>query len=152
MVSIMITNSALETEKLGEKLAKDIKKGGVIALYGELGAGKTTFTKGLARGLGIKKRIVSPTFIFIRSYIINQQSAINNQQFFYHIDLYRINKSKDARGLGLEEILADSENIVVIEWAGRIKEILPKKTIEISFKYLNKGQREIRIKKIKNLA
>ncbi|MBL7159731.1 tRNA (adenosine(37)-N6)-threonylcarbamoyltransferase complex ATPase subunit type 1 TsaE [Candidatus Microgenomates bacterium] len=154
----MITHSSLETEKLGEKLAKDIKKGGVIALYGELGAGKTTFTKGLARGLGIKNRIISPTFIFIRSYIVNQQLAINNpprqtrssgeagQQFFYHIDLYRIDRLEDAHSLGLEEILSDSRNIVVIEWPEKIKKLLPKKRIEVYFKYLDKGQREIKIK------
>jgi len=139
----MITNSALETEKFGEKLAKKIKKGGVIALYGDLGSGKTTFVKGLARGLGIKKRIVSPTFIFARQYMINRQPTTDNRQLLYHIDLYRIDKLEDARGLGLEEIFSDSNNIVVIEWAERIKKILPKKRTDIYFKYSGKNKREI---------
>jgi len=164
----MITHSSLETEKLGEKLGEKIKKGAVIALYGELGSGKTTFVKGLARGLGIKKRIVSPTFIFIRIYKILSQKAraketpprwqagaqaeamtprtveeLASARLFYHIDLYRINKAEDARGLGIEEILSDSKNIIVIEWAERIKKILPKKRIDVHFKYLDEKKRNI---------
>ena len=161
----MITNSASETEKLGENLALKVKNGGLTALYGELGSGKTTFVKGLARGLGIKKRIVSPTFIFIRQYeILRSEKArtkethrecaehspgvgeLASARFFYHIDLYRINKAEDARGLGLEEILSDSKNIVVIEWAARIKKLLPKKRIDIHFKYLDENKREVLIK------
>ena len=147
----MITNSALETEKFGEKLAKKIKKGGVIALYGDLGSGKTTFVKGLARGLRIKKRIVSPTFIFVRPYIINRQPTTDNRQLLYHIDLYRIDKLEDARGLGLEEIFSDSNNIVVIEWAERIKQILPEKRTDIYFKYLDENKRKVMVKYFNDL-
>lgn len=135
----MITNSAFETEKFGEKLAKKVKKGGIIALYGELGSGKTTFVRGLARGLGIKKRVLSPTFIFIRPYKINSK-------ILYHIDLYRINKFEETRGLGLEEILSKPKNIVVIEWAEKVKKILPKKRIDIHFNYLDENKRKITLK------
>ena len=127
----IVTKSARETQELGKKLANNLK-GGIVALYGELGSGKTTFVQGLAAGLGIKKRIVSPTFIFIRQY-----------SNFYHIDLYRIEKPEDARGLGLEEILGDPANIVVIEWAEKIKNLLPKKRIDVKFKILGENERKI---------
>lgn len=179
----MITRSALETEKLGKQLAEKAKNGVVIALYGELGSGKTTFVKGLARGLGIKNRIISPTFIFIREYeIMTKEGAkeicpelcskrslssdgrtkrgdlesemktmpagrqeLASAKYLYHIDLYRINRPEDSRGLGLEEILSNPQNIVVIEWAEKIKKILPKKRIDIFFKYLDEDKREILI-------
>jgi len=145
----MITHSSSETEKLGEKLAKKvkkIKKGVVIALYGELGSGKTTFVKGLAKGLGIKKRIISPTFIFIREYSLVARNTKHVTRNFYHIDLYRINEAKDARGLGLEEILVDPQNVVTIEWAEKIKNLLPKKRIDIFFRYLREDKRKITLK------
>ena len=143
----VITKSAQETQKLGEKVGCDLKRGfsqtggRIIALYGELGSGKTTFVQGLARGLEIKRRIISPTFVFVRQYsiIAHQSSTI----IFYHIDLYRIKKTEETQGLGLEEILADKKAFVAIEWAEKIKNILPKKRIDIYFKYLNRRKRKI---------
>lgn len=125
-----ITNSAKETRDLAKKLAKNLN--GVIALTGELGAGKTTFTQGFAEGLGIKDKIISPTFVLIRQHGKN----------FYHIDLYRLENFKD---LGLEEIISDPNNIVLIEWAEKIKKILPKSTTFINFTTLDKNKREITI-------
>lgn len=134
----IVTKSAQETADLGEKLADSLKHGGVVCLYGELGSGKTTIVQGLARGLGIKRRIVSPTFIFIRQYPVSSlQFAVYS---LYHVDLYRIQSLNDAKALGLEEILADLFNIVVIEWPEKIKKILPKKRIEIYFEYLKDNQ------------
>lgn len=135
---IQVTKSARETFELGQKLADSLSHGGIAALYGELGAGKTTFVQGVARGLGIKQRIISPTFIFIRHYHL--PSKIYH---LYHVDLYRINSLDDAKGLGLEEILSDPHNIVLIEWPEKIKEILPQKRTEIYFQYLEKNEREI---------
>lgn len=134
----VITNSAKETQKLGEKISADLKPGSILALYGELGSGKTTFIQGLARGLGIKKRIISPTFVFIRQYP-------TKNRIFYHVDLYRIDGVIDIQGLGLKDIFADSRAIVAIEWAEKIKEVLPKKRIDIFFEYLGEGQRKIKI-------
>jgi len=136
----IVTKSAKETQKLGQKLAASLKKREVIALYGELGSGKTTFVQGLARGLGIKQRIISPTFVFIRQYEIR-----DTQDVFYHADLYRIDKAEDTRGLGLEEIFVDPNAIVAIEWAEKIKKILPKERIDIYFNYLSQNKREIKI-------
>ncbi|MCJ7792791.1 MAG: tRNA (adenosine(37)-N6)-threonylcarbamoyltransferase complex ATPase subunit type 1 TsaE [Candidatus Marinimicrobia bacterium] len=136
----VITKSAAETQSLGQKIGLDLKPGCLLALYGELGSGKTTFIQGLAKGLGIKKRILSPTFVFIRPYPLSSKGT------FYHVDLYRINKVSEAAGLGLEEIFADPEAITVIEWAERIKPILPQKRTEIFFEYLGDNQRRIKIK------
>ena len=114
---VFITSNFKETQKLGRDFAKVLEKGDVLYLYGDLGSGKTTFVQGLAEGLGVKQRIISPTFIIVRSYKLEVIS-------FYHIDLYRINNEKDVRGLGLEEIIDNPENIVVIEWADKFaKEI-----------------------------
>ncbi len=140
----IVTNSFLETQKLGEKIGSDLKTGAILALFGDLGSGKTTFAQGLAKGLGIERRIISPTFIIIRKYqISNFQSPISN---FYHIDLYRIEEEKDIESLGLEEILNNSQNIVAIEWAEKLGELLPEKRIDVHFEYLSENKRRITIK------
>jgi tRNA threonylcarbamoyladenosine biosynthesis protein TsaE len=108
------TKSPEETQKIAEFFASKFKSGGVVALSGELGAGKTTFVQGFAKGLGVQGKIISPTFLIIRQYPIPDQ-----KNFFYHIDLYRIEKVK-LEDLGLKEILTDPGNIVVIEWPERI--------------------------------
>lgn len=137
----VITQSAKETQKLGEEMAADLKPGDILALYGDLGGGKTTFIQGLARGLGIKKRVISPTFVFVRQY------PFSSGKTFYHIDLYRISEKTEARGLGLEEIFRDKKAIVVIEWADRIESILPQKRIDLHFQYLDENKRRIKIEK-----
>jgi tRNA threonylcarbamoyladenosine biosynthesis protein TsaE len=128
---------------LGEKIANQLKGGEVLALSGELGSGKTTFLQGLAKGLGIKERILSPTFIMMRQYsVTDHRSRITD---FYHVDLYRVESEKDIEGLGLEEIWGDPENIVTIEWAEKIKNILLKKRMEIFFEYLEENERRITV-------
>lgn len=139
---IFITKSAAETQKLGEQFAQRLKGGEIIGLIGELGSGKTTFVQGLARGLGIKKRIISPTFIFIRPYAICHSPRATR---LFHVDLYRIEKAEEAVGLGLEEIWSEPENIVVIEWAEKIEKTLPKKMIRIYFEYEGQDERRIRV-------
>ncbi len=139
------TNSPRETQKVAEKFAKEISAGDVIALYGNLGAGKTVFAQGLAKGLNIKRKIVSPTFVFMRSYPFNIGKA---QLTFYHIDLYRGEREKDFENLGLEEVFSP-DSVVVLEWADRIKNMLPKKRIEVYFESPNEKTRRIKIKRIK---
>lgn len=128
-----LTNSEKETKNLASKLAKKIH--GVIALSGELGAGKTTFVQGFAAGLGIKDKIISPTFVLIR-----QHKIPKSKKLLYHIDLYRI--EKDFSQLGLEEILENTDNIVVIEWAEKLKN-LPKGTIRIVIQKQREDERLI---------
>jgi tRNA threonylcarbamoyladenosine biosynthesis protein TsaE len=115
-----------------------------LALEGELGGGKTTFLKGFAKGLGIKEKILSPTFILIKKFNIEHQTS--NFKHFYHIDCYRIEKPKEILNLGFNEIIRNSKNIIAIEWADKIKKILPKRVIWIDFRFRNKSEREIKIK------
>lgn len=133
-----ITKNAQATKKLGEQIAKELKGGTLIALYGNLGSGKTTFVQGLAKGLGIKRRIISPTFIIVRSY----ERAKNN---FYHIDLYRIDSDSNLSNIGIKEIINDEDNIVALEWAEKIKDFLPEDRIDIKFKYQEGDKREVAI-------
>ncbi|MFH1186745.1 MAG: tRNA (adenosine(37)-N6)-threonylcarbamoyltransferase complex ATPase subunit type 1 TsaE [Candidatus Levyibacteriota bacterium] len=137
----IITKNKNETQKLGKDLAKEIKKGVVLALYGELGSGKTTFVQGFAKGLRIKNRIISPTFIILRKYKLKKRN-------FFHIDLYRIQTGDDINSLGIEEIFTNKENIIAIEWAEKLEKLLPCKRIDIFFKDLGGNKRKITIKKI----
>lgn len=143
----VITKSAEETQGLGEKLAASLKSGDVLALHGNLGSGKTTFVQGLAKGLGISQRIISPTFIIMRSYTIKKFRSKDDkplsEKMFYHVDLYRIRNATDIEGLGLQEIMEDKHAIVVIEWAEKIEKFLPKQTKRIYFTYRNEHEREI---------
>lgn len=123
---VFTTNNSKETQKLAYDFAKTLGTGETICLYGDLGSGKTTFTQGLAEGLGIKGRIISPTFVIIRSHELKNG-------MFYHVDLYRTETEKDIENLGLEEIVNDSRNITVIEWAEKLMDFLLKKRIEIEF-------------------
>ena len=152
-----ITDSAEKTQKLGAKFARvllaslvqgvSLSRSGVVALYGNLGSGKTTFVQGLAKGLEIKKRIISPTFIIIRTYNLKSQisklkTTSQNLKSFHHIDLYRVENEKEVRGLGIEEII-QSRDIVAIEWAEKIKSLLPKKRWDVRFEDMGGNRRKI---------
>jgi len=138
----VITKSSEETQRTGEDFAASLKGGEILALTGDLGSGKTTFLQGLAKGLGITQRIVSPTFIISHEYPINDKT-------FFHIDLYRLEGDlrSEIKNLGLDDVWGKEENVVAIEWAEKITEYLPEKTIWISFEYLGDDERKIMIKK-----
>lgn len=149
-----ITNSSEETQHLGERFAQGLKAGDFVALYGDLGSGKTTFIQGLAKGLGITRRIISPTFIIARHYelkIKNQKSKIKtttqNSKSFYHIDLYRTESKHDLLGVGLDQIIEDKKTIVALEWAEKMGDMLPNKRVDINFEYLDNNKREIKIER-----
>lgn len=127
-----ITESVAQTKKLGEYLAHEIKGGKIICLEGELGSGKTTFTQGLLKGLKIKGPYTSPTFVIMKKYAPS----------VLHIDAYRVS-AKDILDLGWKEITTDAYNIVIVEWADRIKKIIPRGSLWVKFKWLNKNKREI---------
>ena len=135
-----ITNSEAETNKLAAEFAKQVKPGSTIAMTGKLGAGKTTFTKGLARGMGIDKRILSPTFIIMREY-----ESPSHKRFFYQLDSYRIKSAADLKAIALKELIKEGKNIIVIEWAEKIKKLLPKDAIKIKFDIKSRDVREIDI-------
>lgn len=140
-----LTSSPAQTKKMGELLAKEflkekqLKSAVVLGLKGELGGGKTTFLQGFAKGIGVKEKVLSPTFIIAR------KSQIRNPRFknFYHVDCYRTQKPEEILDLGFKEIFQNPENIVVIEWADRIKRILPKATIWINFNFVDNRKRII---------
>lgn len=141
------TKASSETQKVGRNFAKQLKGGEILALVGELGAGKTTFVQGLARGLGIKQRINSPTFILMRSYPVTQlpNNLITN---FCHIDLYRLegDLTDEVRNLGLDDIWGKKETVFVIEWAEKIRDIIPKNAIWIKIEITNDDKRKITLK------
>lgn len=121
------------TKSVAKELAKTIiespKKEGafVVALTGDLGAGKTSFVQGLAKELGVKKNVLSPTFLIVKSY------NLPKRRMFYHIDCYRLKNAKELLDLDWKEITSNRENIVAIEWADRAKSIIPKDALWISF-------------------
>lgn len=141
-----LSRSRLETRKIAAVLAKEIlskvlrlKSALVLALSGDLGAGKTTFIQSFIKTCGVKKRITSPTFLLIRSYKLKAKSY----KLIYHIDAYRIKKPKELLDLGLQEILNNNKNIVLIEWPEKIRKFLPRQTIWIKFKHGEKENERI---------
>jgi tRNA threonylcarbamoyladenosine biosynthesis protein TsaE len=157
----IITNNFRDTQALGKNFAKEIfkrekkkKSAVIIALEGDLGAGKTTFAQGMAEGLGVKEQITSPTFVLIKKYPIRFQvsrlpkpgtggQASFKFQDFYHIDCYRLDKPWQLQELGFEEIINNPENIVAMEWAEKISEILPEDKITIKFEWVDENKRKI---------
>jgi len=148
------TNSSKQTKKLASILASvianqrrvNLKNALVFALTGDLGTGKTTFIQGFLRGLKIKKKITSPTFVLIKKFVIRVNPRINPRKSatVYHIDCYRIKKASELLKIGLREIFNNPQNIILIEWAEKIKNFLPKNTIWIKFKHGEKiNQRTI---------
>src|SRR3989344_3030784 len=139
-----ITNSFEETQNIAEEFARTLKGGEVLCLYGDLGYGKTTFIQGLAKGLGIEGRIISPTFIIMRSYKITLNSQISILNFF-HVDLYRINHENEIVDLGIPDMINKPENIAAIEWSQNLGKLLPEKRIDIKIEYIDENKRKITI-------
>ena len=134
----IISDSAAATEAIAGELVKLLPDGGVVALHGDLGAGKTVFCRGIARALGISEAITSPTFNLVLEYTAGTMPL-------YHMDLYRINGSDDALACGIDDYLGESGAICVIEWAERIADILPSDAVKISIRHVSPEVRTIRI-------
>lgn len=123
-----------DTINIGKAIAKNLKKGDIICLFGELGSGKTVLTKGIAQGLGMKRnKIISPSFVIIRQY--NKGKISLN-----HFDLYRLKRLEDILCLGYEEYFYN-EAVTVIEWADRLKHLMPKEFLKIELFIKSKNQR-----------
>ncbi|HUD44314.1 MAG TPA: tRNA (adenosine(37)-N6)-threonylcarbamoyltransferase complex ATPase subunit type 1 TsaE [Patescibacteria group bacterium] len=146
----VITNSAEETQKLGEELAKSLNGSAVITLQGDLGAGKTTFVQGFGCGLELSQKIISPTFLIIKKYDIADNKQKTKNKSFYHVDLYRLNSEHDVEGTGLLDILQEKDSIVVIEWPEKLGKFLPKNRIEIKFEYAGEKKRKITFNNLQN--
>lgn len=111
-----IANNEEETMRIGEEFSQKLKPHDVVFLIGDLGAGKTTFTKGVAKGLGVTSRVISPTFVIVRTH-----STTSNIKTFYHLDLYRLASEKDVLGIDIKDILADETGVIFIEWPEKAK-------------------------------
>jgi len=129
---------------LGRQLRPREKGATILALSGDLGAGKTTFTQGIAMALGIQENVVSPTFVLMRQYRIPAERKLAWNQLV-HIDAYRLGSDKDLAALRFEEFSQNAMNIIVIEWPERIEAAIPKDSIRITFEIGDKSERIIQI-------
>lgn len=140
----ILTQSPAETLQWAEEFAHTLDSGAVVALYGELGAGKTVIAKGIGRGLSVREEIISPTFNYILEY--------NGNLRFFHADLYRIANASVFRAMGLEEYF-ERGGVFVIEWAERARELLPEGTLEITIEPIENGKaRRITVKRKSDAA
>ena len=137
----VVSKSVEETIDFGVKFARGLRKGDVVALIGDLGAGKTVFTKGIAKGLGVKnsRYVNSPTFVIIKEY--------KGKLPLYHFDLYRLDSHSCLDDMNYEEYFY-GDGVTVIEWADKIRELLPKKYWEVGLKAIDEKNRKIEIKRI----
>lgn len=123
-------------KKLAQKTKPAKENARIFALSGDLGSGKTSFSQAFLRELKVKEQVISPTFLIIKSYKIRGAKFKNA----YHIDTYRLENPSEILELGLEEILENKENIVLIEWAEKIEKYLPKDSTWIKFSHYDKGR------------
>ncbi len=130
----VLTDSDEETLLAGEEFSKTLKEGDVVALNGDLGAGKTVFVKGIAKGLHISDIITSPTFTILREY--------KGSLPLYHFDVYRISDPDEMFEIGFSEYL-DGSGVSVIEWAEKVEELLPERSVEVLIKKTGNNRREI---------
>lgn len=137
---ILKSSSERQTKNIAKKIAGEIKdKGGVVGLIGDLGAGKTTFAQGFAEGLGVKEKVISPTFVLIREHKIP-----NTKKMFFHIDLYRLEGEVNLLELGLRDLFK-GDDVVLIEWADKVKGRLPGNAVEVVIKKIDFKTREITV-------
>lgn len=139
ITDIFKTYSESDTENAAFKMASEIPSGSVIALHGNLGAGKTVFARGFARGLGISQPVSSPTFTLVQEY------PLENGKWLYHLDMYRIDNYRAALAFGVDEYFDDKDAVVLVEWAERVAEILPDALYIVNINRLDGDTREITV-------
>lgn len=134
---LIITKSQPETKLIGKKLAAKLKGGDILLLSGDLGAGKTSLVKGIAKGLGIKKELTSPTFTLMNLYEVQSQKS--RVKSLVHIDTYRLKDEKELIEIGAEDYLGKPDTICAIEWPEKIANLLKgRKIITISMEHSDK--------------
>jgi tRNA threonylcarbamoyladenosine biosynthesis protein TsaE len=138
-----LTHSVEETIELGERLAASLPAGTVVALSGDLGAGKTALTKGIARGLGVTDTITSPTFT-----LVNEHAARGGRRL-YHVDLYRLDQPQQAVEIGIEEELAP-DGWTIIEWAEKLGSVLPANAAHIEIEIVGENERRIMVREMRS--
>ncbi|MDO8560916.1 MAG: tRNA (adenosine(37)-N6)-threonylcarbamoyltransferase complex ATPase subunit type 1 TsaE [bacterium] len=149
----IITKNSEETKKISgiilKKLLsqKELKRAGIVALSGELGSGKTTLVQGLARLMGVKEKIHSPTFVFMKIYKVFPKKKLLWKNLV-HIDAYRFRGAKEAEILGVKEIFKNRQNLVVIEWPEKLGRLIPKNALWIEFLHRGENHRHIFVRDI----
>lgn len=144
MTQISQINNEQQMIDFGKNIASKLKGGDIVLLYGDLGAGKTTLTKGIAKYFGIDE-IVSPTFTLMQEYQVNKSTSIEDNKFV-HIDTYRLENKADLVEIGAEDYLGDEHTVCVVEWPEKIEELLiSKKVIKIKIEHDEKNGRKIKI-------
>lgn len=131
-MAFFISKSAAQTEEFGARFAKKLNSGAVVVLNGEMGAGKTVFCKGVARGLGIDDEILSPTYAYMNDYYGK----------LYHFDCYRLKSGAQAEALGLCDYFY-ADGVCLIEWAENISDVLPKNVITVTIEKTGEEERKI---------
>jgi len=134
-VATFISSSPVETEEIGRQHARELKAGSILALKGELGSGKTQFTKGVVLGLGSATEVTSPTFTIIHEYS-------GGRLPIYHFDFFRLEDQQAAARLGLDDYFF-GDGVSIIEWADRFPELIPKEARWIAFRMKSEQEREI---------
>ena len=132
-----ITQSEEETVEVAKEIALAVQAPAIFTLSGDLGAGKTVFSRGFARALGVTDHISSPTFTIVQEYDIPQGTL-------YHMDLYRISSDEEAISFGIEEFLNDPKSINLIEWPQRLKWLLPEVVFPIEISHVSEFERKLR--------
>ena len=142
-----ISKSLKDTNNIAKEAIKIISKDSlkdkalILGLYGDLGAGKTAFTQALAKHLGVKDKVTSPTFVIMKKYKIQDTKYKN----LVHIDAYRLNRGDELSKLGWADIITDPKNLVLIEWPEKVKDIMPVSYHKIKIKHLDETSREFEI-------
>lgn len=135
LMASIISHHPQETFELGRRLASHLRRGDIVALAGDLGAGKTRFTKGIAAGLGIVGEATSPTFTLIHEHE-------GGRLPLYHIDLYRLESEEEVFGIGIDDYL-DGDGVTVVEWGDKFAGVLPRSTRWVRFRVLEGDRREL---------
>ncbi len=143
-----ITKNTKETAEIAKKILNEIleeevvnERALVVGLSGDLGAGKTTFVQGVAKHLGVKSKISSPTFVIMKKYALKNQK----HKFLFHLDAYRLKNEKELLHLGWEEIINNKDHLVFIEWPENVAKIVPKHTKFVRIAHGKKDQRHFKI-------
>ena len=139
----ILSASTAETEELAKTIAEKVKPGTVLALFGDLGSGKTTFVKFLVKALGFDSRVQSPTFVIHRRYTKPLGNPIDT---IHHVDLYRLTSKEEVLDIGLPEMLQEPHSLVLIEWPELAMDLLPEDVVELHFKTVDENTRHIVVK------
>lgn len=143
----IIARDKKETQEFAEKIIGSLETGDVLALYGDLGSGKTTFTSMLVRAMGFSDRVQSPTFVISKVY--TKHKSLSKFTTINHIDLYRLRELSEVKELGLHELIESPGSLTIIEWPEIAETLLPKKTIRIFFEMGDEDERKIHVQNLR---